>query len=318
MSLSRRRLHPADAGLSTFKTAFGLALTILVVVVGWSGLERAGIDLPNVNPFDDGHDGDDEASGSVRVEGQTPQTATDTLVVKIGEGDAVVSIKADQNWDRPGNITDGDFQSTNGTASVRDPDDHDEPARITVGVEYCAEAEITRSSETDGDGGTGSPDDDEITFDLNSLFVCDVEWLPTAENEAAFGQDDTPADFQGQFEELIKGAAVAAVAASECPETLAEEYSSDEFLDFLAESLAEREGVPADSVTVVPGVPGATSPEDQEALQHALDTFVEHDDLDIDAFSGNGTAVEDSCYIDTSGEPLSSLDEVQAPDPDDL
>ena len=299
--------------LRTIITGGGI---LIVAVVGLLLLDKVGVDLPN--PFDDGHDGDDEASGSVHVEEQTPLRATDTLVVKIGEGEATVSIKADQNWDRPGNVTDFDFQPTNGTASVRDPEDNDQPATITVGVEYCAEAEVTRESPTDEDGGAGTPADDEITFDVGSIFVCDVEWLPTAENEGAFGQDDTPEDFQGEFESLIKGAAVAAVAASECPETLAEDYSSEEFLGFIADSLAEREGVPREQVTVTPGEPGTTSVETQQELREQLEAFAATDDLDIDAFSGSGTAVEDSCFVDTGGEPLSSLGQVTVPDPEDF
>lgn len=308
-----------EAGLSTLRGAFGVALVVIFVVVGFTGLERMGVDLPGVpNPFDNGHDGDDEASGSLRVEGQTPLTATDTLLMKVGEGEATVSIKAHQDWDRPGNFTDGDFQSTNGTASVRDPDDRDQPATVTVRVEYCAEATTTRATQLGDDGDTGPPANDEITLAMGDLFVCDVEWLPTAENEAAFAQDDTPADFQGQFEELIKGTAVAAVAASECPERLVEDYTSDEFRDFLARSLADREEVPAANVTVTPGRPGTTSEATQRELEESLRDFTRTDDLDIDAFSGSGTALEDSCFVDTTGEPIESLGEISVPDPRNL
>jgi len=314
-----KRFSPGEAGFSTLRSVFGVAATVILVVVGLTALDRVGVDLPDVpNPFDDGQDGDNEASGSIRVEGQTPLTATDTLVVKIGEGVATVSIKAHQDWDRPGNFTDGDFQSTNGTASVRDPEDRDQPAAITVQVEYCAEATATRATQPDTDGATGPPSTDEITFDMGSLFVCDVEWLPTAENEAAFAQDDTPDDFQGRFEELIKGTAAAAVAASECPDSLVENYTSDQFRDFLAQSLADREDVPVANVTVTPGRPGTTSEATQRELTESLRDFTQDDDLDIDAFSGNGTAVEDSCFVDTTGAPLDSLGEMTVPDPRNL
>lgn len=296
-----------DAGFSTIRAAVGVGVAIVIVIFGLGLMNRVGLDLPN--PFDDGHDGDDQAHGQVQVEGQTPQTATDTFVVKIGEGTATVSVKAHQNWDRPGGILSGDVQSTNGTASVRDPDHHDQPAHITVGVDYCAEAQVTRQATTD------APTDDAVTVELGDLYVCDVEWLPTRENEAAFAQDDTPADFQGRFEEVVKGAATAAVAASECPDTLEERYSTDEFLDFLAGGVAERSGVDPSQVTVHPGQAGTTSAETRQDLLVQLEAFTDDEDLDIDAFSGSGTAVEDSCFLDTDGTALSGLDQTAAPDP---
>ena len=76
--------------------------------------------------------------------------------------------------------------------------------------------------------------------------------------------------------------------------------------------------MPPGNVTVNPGEAGTTSPADREALQQALEAFTEHDDLDIDAFSGAGTAIEDSCYVDTSGESLATLGEVTTPDPRDF
>lgn len=295
-------------------------LAAYVAIYGVIGLFNSvtGLDMPNLpNPFDNGHDGDDGAIGSLRLEGQTALTATDSLVVKIGEGEATVVIKAKQNWDRSGNFSDGDFQSTNGTASVRDPDNTDQPAHITVGVDYCSEGRVVRSAGLNSDGQPGDPDQDEITFDMGDLFVCGVHWLPTAENEAAFHQDDTPDDFQGAFEELIKGAAVAAVAASECPDTLVESYTTDDYLDFVTGAVAEREGVSADQVTVTPGTPGTTSAETQAELLQRLEDFVDTNDLDIDDFSGSGSAVEDSCFVDTRGEALDGINDVQVPDPRD-
>lgn len=294
---------------TVFTVGAAAVVAILVLVV----MDKAGVDLPN--PFDNGHDGDEVAHGSIRVEGQTPLTATDSLVIKVGEGEATVSIKAHQNWDRPGNVTDGDFQSTNGTASVRDPDQHDQPAELTIGVEYCAEGAITRTVSRDESGEQGPPEGDQVVLDMGSLFVCDAEWMPTEENEAAFGQDDTPADFQGQFEEVVKEAALAAVAASECPERLVESYTSQDFLDFVARALAERDGIPIDNVQIVPGHQGTTDAATQDDLRGTLDRFARNDDLRIDAFSGAGTAIEDSCFIDTRGEPLGSLDDIASPDP---
>lgn len=313
---SRRRMRLTDWSGRQWLAGFAVIAVAVYVFVGLSN--SVGIDLPNLpNPF--GHDGDDQAHGSLRLEGQSALTATDSLVVKIGEGEATVAIKAHQNWDKPGGPfpPSFDFQSTNGTASVRDPDEHDQPATITVGVDYCADGRITRRAALDSSGEPASPDLDVITYDMGELFICGVHWLPTAENEGAFSQDDTPADFQGAFEELIKNAAVTAVEASECPDTLVENYTTDDYLDFVAEALAEREGVPRGSVEVTAGTQGNTSAETQAELLQQLEDFVATNDLDIDAFSGSGTAVEDSCFVNTRGESLDELNDVQVPDPRD-
>ena len=42
------------------------------------------------------------------------------FLIDVGDGEAVVSVKAKQNWDRHGWLVNGDFQSTNGTSSVAD------------------------------------------------------------------------------------------------------------------------------------------------------------------------------------------------------
>ena len=297
---------------------FGGALT--VGIIGLSNVP--GIHLPKLpklpNPLDNGHDGDDNAQGTYRVEGQTPRTATDTFVVRIGDGTATVSIKAHQNWDKPGHLFDGDFQSTNGTASVRDPDDHGSPASIEVGVEYCATGVLSRTSQVDDSGNTADSASDKVTFDMGRLYVCDVEWLPTAKNEAAFDQDDTPNSFQGSFNQRIKGAAIATVKATDCPKSLVDEYTKPDYLKFAAKALAEQQGVPVENVTVLPGEQGTTSQEDQQSLRAALDEFVKNDDLDIDAFSGNGKAIVDSCYIDPGTVPLDSLANLPIQDPDGL
>jgi hypothetical protein len=280
------------------------AMVAVVVIVGLMLAAKAGIKIPNI--FDNGHDGDKDAGGTIQVGQQTPRTATDTFAVRIGDGTQIVSIKADQNWDRPGNFSDWDFQPTNGTASVRDPDHHDQPARIEIGVQYCAKGTLTRTSLVDENGKTIDSASDKVTFDMGALYVCDVKWLPTAKNEAAFNQDDTPNNFQGAFQERVKGAALAATKAAECSRKL-DWYASPEYQEFAAGALAKQFGVAVQNVTVNPGMAGKTSKEDQDSLRAGLESFVKNDELHIGFFSGNGEAVVDSCFLDLGAVPLESL-----------
>jgi hypothetical protein len=280
------------------------ALVAVVMILVFGLASKVGIDLPN--PFDNGRDGDVQAHGTIDVEQQTPKTATDKFAVRIGDGTALVSIRAHQNWDKPGNFSDGDFQPTNGTASVRDPEHNDQPAMIEVGVQYCATGTLMRTSKVDDFGNTVDPASDKVTFDMGSLYVCDVKWLPTEKNEAAFHQDDTPSDFQGAFQERIKGATLGAIEAAECPKKL-DWYSTPEYLEFATGALAKQLGIPVENVTVHPGQKGATSRSDQDALRAGLDRFVNTDELKIAYFSGGGEAIEDSCYLDLGAVPLESL-----------
>jgi hypothetical protein len=71
-------------------------------------------------------------------------------------------------------------------------------------------------------------------------------------------------------------------------------------------------------VTVLPGEQGTTAQEDQHSLRADLDEFVKNDDLDIDAFSVNGKAIVDTCYIDPGAVPLDSLANLPIQDSADL
>jgi hypothetical protein len=301
----------------------GIASTVIVGIVALFGLnlvapaiagkvtkaiaKNAGHVLNALNPFDSGPDGDVKATGSVGVGKHTPRTATNTFAVRIGDGTTIVSIKAHQNWDKHGSIFNGDFQSTNGTASVRDPDDHGSPASIEVGVAYCATGTLTRTSQVDDSGKAVDSASDKVTFDMGALYVCDVNWLPTAKNEAAFNQDDTPNSFQGSFEQRIKGAGVAAVKGSECPKSMVGWYTSPAYLEFAAGALAKQLGVPVQNVTVLPGKQGTTPQADQGSIRASLNEIVKNDQLDINYFSGGAEAIVDSCYIDLGAVPLESL-----------
>ena len=140
-------------------------------------------------------------------EGQEARTASERFLIDVGDGEAVVSVMAKQNHDKSGWLINGDFQSTNGTSSVADPSDRGTPAKLRVAVDYCASGVI--STERDGDDRT-------VTFDMGELFVCDTTLEHTADNDAAFQQDDTPTDFHGDFVSFVAGA-VEAAAAPPCP-----------------------------------------------------------------------------------------------------
>ena len=108
----------------------------LVAAVVNSGI----IDLPD---WFGGGRSDPAPRGSVIYEGQEAKTASEDFLIDIGDGEAMVVVRAKQNWDRSGWIINGDFQSTNGTSSVADPHDGDRPARLAVRVDYCADGTIT-------------------------------------------------------------------------------------------------------------------------------------------------------------------------------
>ena len=320
MTHSPEGMNHLEAGLIKLRTAVVLSGVAIMAVIGLKIASDAGLDLPIPNPmdlFDNGHDGDDSAHGTLRVEEQTPRTATDSFSrVEIGQGTATVAVKAHRNWDKPGGFFSGDMQSTNGTADVNDPEDSGQPAHIEVGVHYCADGAVSRTTTADvpaEEGGDHS--DDIITLDMNQIFICGVEWLPTPENEAAFGQDDTPPGFQGAFESLIKDATTAAVAASACPSSVIDAYTSDAYIGYAERTLSVEEDVPVRNVTVTPGVRGHTSPETQDMLRRGLQGFTGNNEIDIDYFSGDGAAITDSCFVDTSGVPLSSIDQLTVPQP---
>jgi hypothetical protein len=317
----RRRRRRSDArgarGRGPLVTLLAVAGLLAVgLVVGRTGLFGL-FDMPD---WLDGGRSDPAPRGEVTYEGQRARTASDEFLIDIGDGEATVSIKAKQNHDKSGWLIDGDFQSTNGTSSVSDPEDGDVPASLQVAVDYCADGTITTIEPVDDEAGRA------IRFEMGELFVCDTTLEHGAANDAAFRQDDTPADFHGRFVSFVSGAAEAVAAAAACPTDELDRYRSDEFVEHVRTQLAEQFGLPEADVEVEAGTVGASDDETRAALQERLDSFtglrhpdepdVTYEALSIQYLSGDGTAVEDACYRDPGGTDLDELGDVGAPDPD--
>ena len=303
-SRSRGRIVPALA-------LVGAGAIALAVV-------NAGIfDLPD---WFGGGSSDPAPRGSVIYEGQEARTASEAFLIDIGNGEAIVSVKAKQDHDKRGWLINGDFQPTNGTSSVADPGDREVPARLAVSVDYCAEGLIT-TTESGGDDPATS-----IRFDMGRLYVCGTTLEHTTDNDAAFEQDDTPTNFHGSFVSLVARAAEANAAASPCPTDELAKYRSGEYLSFVRRQLAEQLRLPVRDVEVVAGHPGRSDDATQRELRAALESFANKQDPDdpsntyealtIQYLSGDGDAVTDSCYKDSGGRKLDDLDSVRAPDPD--
>jgi hypothetical protein len=286
---------------------------LVLAVVNW-GI----IDLPD---WFGGGRSDPAPRGSVIYEGQEAKTASEDFLIDIGDGEAVVAVQAKQNWDRSGWIINGDFQSTNGTSSVADPQDGDRPARLAVKVDYCADGTIT-TTETSGDDPVTA-----ITFAMGRLYVCDATLEHTTANDSAFKQDDTPKDFHGSFVSFVASAAEATAAASACPTDELARYRTGEYRSFVREQLAERFRLPVANVDVVSGRIGGSDEATQRDLRAALESFANKRDPDdpsktyealtIQYLSGDGEAVINSCYRDAGGRDLDDLGSVRVPDPED-
>lgn len=266
-------------------------------------------DLPD---WFDGGRSDPAPRGSVTYKGQEAHTASERFLVDIGDGEAIVEVQAKQNWDRHGWLIDGDFQSTNGTSSVSDPAERDRPASLRVAVDYCADGTLTTTT-ADDDGRVVA-----LEVEMGSIVVCDTTLEHTPENDAAFHQDDTPADFHGRFVSFVSRAAEITAAASACPRDELDRFRTDEYRTFAAEQLAERHGLSTDDVQVTVGDIGASPDETQDELQAALDSVtslqdpddpdVRYEALSIQYLAGDGEAVTDSCYLDPGARELDSLD----------
>lgn len=270
----------------------------------------------------DGGESDPAPRGQVIYEGQTARSASERFLVDIGNGEAVVSVKAKQNHDTPGNIFSGDFQPTNGTSSVADPNDGDLPATLRVKVDYCAEGVITTEVAPD-------PETDEmqrsITFDMGELFVCNATLEHTVANDSAFKQDDTPNDFHGRFVSFVANAAETTAAAAACPTEELERFADQDIVDYMEEQLAERFDVPRGRVEVVPGRPGESDRETRRELRDRLESYANRRDPDhprrrfealtIEYLSTEAEAVADSCYRDPGETELDTLEDVEAPRP---
>jgi hypothetical protein len=317
----RRRRRSAENGDPPRRRWFPTVLGVGALIAAGALVGRTGMfGLFDVPDWLEGGRSDPAPRGDVVYEGQRAHSASDEFLVDIGDGEALVSVLAKQNHDKSGWLIDGDFQSTNGTSSVSDPEDDDRPAGLRVAVDYCASGTIT-TIEPEDDGV-----DRAIRFEMGELFVCDTTLEHTADNDAAFHQDDTPADFHGEFVSFVSGAAEAVAAAAACPTDELDEFRSAEFTEHVQARLAERFDLPASRVEVVAGTVGESDDDTREALAERLDSFtsLRHPDdpdaryeaLSIQYLSGEGTAVEDACYRDPGATPLDDLDAVAAPDVD--
>jgi len=276
------------------------------------------VDLPD---WVDGGRSDPAPRGSVTYEGQEARTASERLLVDIGDGEAVVSVKAKQNHDSSGWWINGDFQSTNGTSSVSDPDDGDAPARLAVAVDYCADGLITtEAAEGDDDGSDRVVT--AVRFDMGELYVCDTTLEHTEANDAAFRQDDTPRDFHGAFVSFVARAAETTAAAAACPVEELDEFRTDDYTAFVRDRLADRYGLAASDVEVAAGEIGASDEATRDELRTALDRVislqdpddpsVRHEALSIQYLAGDGEAVTDACYLDPGGRDLDDLGSPEA------
>lgn len=311
-----RSNKPRSSGISWRTVLAVAALGALALVV----LQRTIIELPDLF---DGGESDPAPRGSVIYEGQTAESASEEFLIDIGNGTAVVAVQAKQNHDRPGNIFSGDFQSTNGTSSVADPDDRDQPARLEVKTDYCADGIVTTTIEPPEEEG-GEPVT-TIELDLGDLFVCDTTLEHTQQNDAAFRQDDTPTDFHGRFVSFVAGAAETTAAAAACPTEELARFGEPELVAYMERQLAERFDVPRANVRVIPGRPGETSDGQQDELREQLESYAnlqdpenpdrEFEALSIQYLSSDAEAVVDSCYRDPGAVDLDTLEDVDAPDP---
>ena len=271
------------------------------------------IDLPD---WIDGGRSDPAPRGSVTYEGQEARTASERLLVDIGDGEAVVSVKAKQNHDSHGWWVNGDFQSTNGTSSVSDPEDGSAPARLAVTVDYCADGLVTTEA-TEGEDDGADRTVTAVRFDMGELYVCDTTLEHTETNDAAFRQDDTPRDFHGAFVSFVARAAEATAAAAACPTEELDKFRTDDYTAFVRDRLADRYGLAASDVEVAAGEIGASDESTRDDLRTALDRVISLQDpddpsvhyeaLSIQYLAGDGEAVTDACYLDPGDRDLDDL-----------
>jgi hypothetical protein len=310
----RRGGRGGRGGVVTLLAVLGGVVVLLMVAR--SGI--LGFDLPDW--FDGGAD-DKAPRGQVLYEGQKAEAASERFLIDIGDGEAVVAVKAKQDHDTSGWWLNGDFQSTNGTSSVADPDDRDVPARLRVSMDYCAEGTITSEpGQDEGDPAT-------VTFDLGEIFVCGSTLEHTPDNDAAFKQDDTPTRFHGNFVSFVSGAAETSAAAAACPTDELERFSTAEYTGYVRTQLAEQLGIDESQVEVVPGEVGHSDDEAKAELSEALESYAnkrdpdhpdrEYEALDIQYLGTDGSAVDDSCWRTPGSQDLDHLSDIDAPRPDD-
>lgn len=258
--------------------------------------------------------------GTVTYKGQEATAASEDFLIDIGDGEATVSVKAKQNWDKPGNIISGDFQSTNGTSSVADPRDGGEPASLKIKIDYCSDGLITTFTPVNPD--KGGPDQ-QIRFEMGHLYVCNTTLEHSRGNDAAFKQDDTPNIFHGEFVTFVARAVEWTAAAAACPTKELAKFQSTEFLDHVRDQLAGQFGLPASSIEVVKGTPGHSDARTQRSLRRRLEDYAnaedpdhpsrEYEALDIQFLSTDEEAVKDACYRDPGRRKLDDLESVTPP-----
>ena len=187
-----------------------------------------------------------------------------------------------------------------------------------MAVDYCASGTITA---TEGGGRRAH----RSTFDMGELFVCDTTLEHTAENDAAFQQDDTPTDFHGDFVSFVSGAAEAAAAAVACPADQLEQFRTPDFTALRdASGWPTSSACPAADIDVVAPTMGASDEDTRAALDERLDSFLERrdpDDPDHDLRGAvdpvperRGHGGEDSCYRDPGATELDDINDVGLPE----
>lgn len=334
-----------ERGGTKFNTALGCFALVGVATLA-SGTNLVDFDLRDL--FGGGGKSDPSPRGSVVYEGQHLETVGDDFVIKVGEGQAIVSMKAIQKYDKPGWLINGDFVNTNGTIQVRDPEDRDQPAKLRYRTEYCADGQVSvteevttqqQASERDENGNIiRSPKTDEVVrkevtnreveLDLGDIYVCDVEFIndsgPDAEyNAAAIDDDKVPPEIQREFQPFVIGAGATMVKAAECPADL-DYFRSPEYSAFTREKLAEKYDTPFEDVTLKGGKKGTTSIEMQRQLGQELESYLNkvdpktgerHKALDIQISGNNPDGLAASCYLDTSGVPVDSLGKLRVSQP---
>ena len=237
--------------------------------------------------------------------------ASERFLVDVGDGEAIVEIEAKQNWDRHGWVIDGDFQSTNGTSSVADPTDSDLPARLRVAVDYCADGTVTTTTAEEGGRILA------VSFDMGSLYVCDTTLEHTPDNDAAFRQDDTPADFHGDVRQLrvapprsppprrpAPPASSTASAATSTGITSCSSWPSATASRPTTSRCASAGSVPP---TTTPERPRGRPRPGHRANTTPTTPTSAYEALSVQYLAGDGEAVVDSCYLGPGDRDLDDL-----------
>jgi len=306
---------------------------IAILGIGLAGLMAANAvdinmpDIPGLNGLFEGGESDPTPRGDVIYQGQEAKTAVERFMIEIGGGEATVAVKAKQNHDKDGGLLDGDFQSTNGTSSVADPDDRDRPADLVVSMRYCADGMIETKTETITQTDPETNEAQEfvkktVVFDMGRITVCDATLEHTPDNDAAFKQDDTPDRFHGDFVSFVAGATEAAAVAAPCPTDELENYTSPLFGSYVRQTLANQLDIPETDVVVEAGTIGTTDRATQAELKADLESYAnkrdpdnpdkEYEALSIQYMDLDGEAVANSCYTNLGSVELSTLQDLNS------